>query len=796
MLILVTAEFVSAFSLAVSLLGLCGLKQKRTSTRALVICCIVQLFWIYFDAASYLTLDKGCPDFILYIVNYVAYVIGSFAFITFAVYCKKLTDEYLYVNKWIFYTPVLLMSVSVCIITFNYLAGNVVRFEDGICVMNRGMPVVCIAIHLFCMLYFLIIAINKRRKTGYRIVVLLGVYGGLPLTTTIAFLINGKYDYTPVGAALATMVICMLIHTRLSIEMENKYKNLLEAKNYELVSVNEEQEAQIEEIKELNRQLEESAANLEQANAAKTSFLFNMSHDIRTPMNAIMGYTNLLEKYHDDEAKFQDYMSKIRSSSEVLLSLINNVLEMARIDSGKDILDESVIKTSTMGNDIAGIYVELMKEKKLELVQDVDIKSEYVMVDRVKINEIFLNLISNAFKYTPSGGKISVTVRELPDERPDYIRLQTTISDTGIGMSKDYLPKLYEEFTREKNATEAGIQGTGLGMPIVKKLIDLMNGEITVESEVGKGTTFVVTIPHRKAEKPVVEVTDDEVLNANHFAGKKILLAEDNDLNAEIAVEILQDVGFEVERVEDGVICVDAISKAEAGQYDLILMDVQMPNMDGYKATQAIRALNDTEKAAIPIIAMTANAYESDRQNAISAGMNDHISKPIEVVKLLNVLKKYVGSSENTQSIEDVFAKRKSVEKKIAKMKNDPFLSMLPGGFFAYEADGEERLIYANEEACMIWGCNSFEELMEYCKGSFIGMVHPDDYEQIESSIRNQINIDGKNDDRVVYRIIRKDGTVRWVDDYGRLERDVDSGDIFYVFIADTTEKHSKMQIQ
>ena len=391
-------------------------------------------------------------------------------------------------------------------------------------------------------------------------------------------------------------------------------------------------------IDDIIRVEKEQQAVLESANRAKSTFLFNMSHDIRTPMNAIVGYTELILKHSNDWEKCLNYLGKIRSSSDFLLSLINNVLEMARIESGKVVLDEAPFETGKMAEEVVAVYSELMKNKNIEFIHTLDVHTKYIFADKVKIKEILLNLVSNAYKYTPEGGRIVFARRELPCEKKGYIVMETVVTDNGIGMSKEYLPKLFEEFSREQNATENKIQGTGLGMPIVKKLVELMGGTITVESELGKGTTFVVRIPHRIAGVEDIQRDDIVVVDTGIFKGRRILLAEDNDLNAEIATEILKDVGFVIERAADGIICIDMLQKAASNYYDLILMDIQMPNMDGYKATKIIRTMDDPARRNIPIIAMTANVFEEDKRAALSAGMDGHIAKPIKVNKLMEMI--------------------------------------------------------------------------------------------------------------------------------------------------------------
>ena len=380
------------------------------------------------------------------------------------------------------------------------------------------------------------------------------------------------------------------------------------------------------------------------ANEAKSAFLFNMSHDIRTPMNAIIGFTDLLKKHLDDKELAQSYIGKMEIANEFLLSLINNVLEMSRIESGKVTLDETAGNVNAFWETLYAMLDAEIKEKGITFTSHMQIEHPDIFIDETKLREVYLNILSNAVKYTPSGGNISVTVTEFPSEIPGCVMYQTVIEDTGIGMSGEFLPHLFEEFTRERSSTETKLNGTGLGMPIVKKLVELMEGTIEVESKVGRGTRITVTLPHRIAQETDTRryMENAKAYDENCFRGKRILLAEDNELNAEIAITILEEAGFVVEHAEDGIICVDMMEKAEAGFYDLILMDIQMPNMDGYKATQIIRRLSDKQKADIPIIAITANAFAEDVHAAKMAGMNEHIAKPLERNTLVKVLDKWL----------------------------------------------------------------------------------------------------------------------------------------------------------
>lgn len=385
--------------------------------------------------------------------------------------------------------------------------------------------------------------------------------------------------------------------------------------------------------------LRQEKIKAEKANEAKSIFLFNMSHDIRTPMNAIVGYSQLMKKELTNP-KLAHYQEMIEQSSQLLLSIINNVLDMARVESGKMELDENYEVIGNISQLVCSAFAAEASRKNIEFNIIVNVEHKHIIVDSTKMQEILSNLISNAIKYTSAGGKVTIDTKELPYDKEGYVLIQTKVSDTGIGMSEDFLPSLFELFTRERNTTLSKIPGTGLGMAIVKNFVDLMNGSIEVESELGKGSTFTITIPHKIANK---DYTNRNIESSNEFdidfMGKRILLAEDNELNAEITTTILSEMGFEVKVVEDGILCVNEIQQQPANTYDLILMDIQMPNMDGYKATHCIRRLSQPEKANIPIIAMSANAFEEDKKKAFDVKMNDYITKPIDFQKMEQVLK-------------------------------------------------------------------------------------------------------------------------------------------------------------
>ena len=406
------------------------------------------------------------------------------------------------------------------------------------------------------------------------------------------------------------------------------------------VDVNEQKK---KELSQLNA-LEDAKRAAVEANRAKSSFLLNMSHDIRTPMNAIIGFTGLLEKHQEEPERRQDYLNKLKESSALLLGLINNVLEMSRIEKGHLDLDVQACGVEQMYDMFCSVFLDMMIQKGITFCHSMDVEHEFLFCDPIKVRDVVLNLLSNAYKYTPSGGKVELYIREVPCEEEGFAIIETVVKDNGLGMSAEFIPHMFEEFSREHNTTDVKVEGTGLGMPIVKNLLDLMGGTIEVESELGKGTTFKVYIKHRIAKKSDVINVDMPDVSDVDFRGRRILLAEDNDLNAEITMEVLKDIDLVVERAEDGQRCVEMIDAAPAGYYDLILMDIQMPRMNGYEATRIIRQMKDKEKANITILAMTANAFEEDKREAIESGMNAHLSKPIEVEKLIKTLKRRLNS--------------------------------------------------------------------------------------------------------------------------------------------------------
>ncbi len=396
-----------------------------------------------------------------------------------------------------------------------------------------------------------------------------------------------------------------------------------------------------EKLEKKNEDLTEAVAAADRANRSKRAFLFNMSHDIRTPMNAIIGFTELAEQNIDDRERVRDYLQKIMLSSQHLLSLINDILDMSRIENGKVTIEAVPVCIRDQMDLVKNVVRSDIENRRLRYVEKTEkLDDIYVYADALHVNRILINILSNAVKFTPDGGTITFTVRERKSEREGYALYDFIIEDTGIGMSGEFIGHIFEQFAREKTSTVSHTQGTGLGMSITKSLVDLMGGEIRVESELGKGSVFTVSLEFKITSADMVygKAAADDSSSLLALSGRRVLLVEDNDLNMEIAKAMLEAMGLEVETASDGSEALEKVKKESADRYDLILMDIQMPMMNGYEATRAIRALDDRDKAGIPIIAMTANAFDEDRTNAFEAGMNDHIAKPLDITILRDTI--------------------------------------------------------------------------------------------------------------------------------------------------------------
>ena len=513
----------------------------------------------------------------------------------------------------------------------------------------------------------------------------------------------------------------------------------------------------------------------EETNKAKSNFLFNMSHDIRTPMNAIMGYTELAIKKKDDRELLSKYLNNIYSASQSLLSIINSVLEMAKIENGQIEITQKATDVGQFYRSLFNIFRESLNKKNLRCEYTSEIRDNYLYMDRTHMEEVAMNLISNAIKYTPSGGYIRVRVMQEAGPTPNDCYLNTFIEDSGIGMSEEFLEHVFDEFSRERSENTVNITGTGLGLAISKRLIDLMGGDIHIDSKLGKGTKISITIPHKIVKNERQSEDEAQDIDMEEIAKKRILLAEDNDFNAEIAIELLEDSGLTVERAADGVECVDMLKNSDSRYYDLILMDIQMPNLDGYKASQMIRGLDDPTKARIPIIAVTANAYDEDKHKALLSGMNAHIAKPFEIDNVF----RYIN---NVLEYKDYFIDNVSFDN--FKNKNAKLRCIC--GSFVYNADIHEKIVYADNQMATIYGCSNKEEFMRFVDGSFRGMVHPDDLDRVERDILREENFTEEGIVNIKFRIIRYDGKERDVSCMGcKIYDGMDF--LYYVYMADTT---------
>lgn len=424
----------------------------------------------------------------------------------------------------------------------------------------------------------------------------------------------------------------------LSTHINSMVASLLQSS--EKLEMSERIKRQKEALERQRQQLEAALEQAEAANRAKSEFLFNMSHDIRTPMNAILGFTSLALESASPTAQ-REYLENIDISSKQLLDLINNILELSTIENRELTIEEELVDADKFRRKLFTMFDRDLKEKRLICSVDSDFRHPRLYLDTACYSRIFLNIVSNAIKFTPEGGRIAVSFRELPGDAPGVCFVETVVEDNGIGMSPAFLDHACESFTRERTSTVSGVQGTGLGLAIVKNLVDLLRGTISIESRQGEGTKVTVRLPHRIGESPAEERPEEpEELDQARFQGRRVLLAEDIDINAIIATKLLIGKGFLVERAKDGVECVDMLLKAEPGYYDLVLMDIQMPVMDGYQAAQSIRDFQDPRKSSIPILALTANAFQEDRDKAAASGMNGHIAKPLDANRMFLAIAK------------------------------------------------------------------------------------------------------------------------------------------------------------
>lgn len=402
----------------------------------------------------------------------------------------------------------------------------------------------------------------------------------------------------------------------------------------------------VEQERKSKAELEQALAAAEKASRAKGAFLSSMSHDIRTPMNAIIGFAEIIAQNTGDKDVVERSVQKILKSGDVLLKLINDILDLSKIESGKTTLDFTAVDLNTEIENLSVMFSESTEQAGVNFVVLKNIENRYVLCDNIKFSQIMVNILSNAVKFTPKGGRIVFSITERGRAENGFAQYVFSVKDTGVGMSENFRSHAFEMFEREKTTTETGISGTGLGLAIVKRLVEMMGGEVEIISELGKGTEVVVSLKFEITDVSNVKTGKLRTNAVMDFAGKRLLLVEDNEMNREIASAILSELGFTVEQAENGAVAVDKVANSKNGYYDIILMDLQMPVMDGYKATSEIRALANRALSGIPIVAMTANAFDTDRQKCLEAGMNGHIAKPIDISKLFETLAEVFNKSE------------------------------------------------------------------------------------------------------------------------------------------------------
>mgnify|MGYP000037147927 CR=1 FL=1 len=545
------------------------------------------------------------------VINYVGYMMDSYMLFTLQNYAAKLVES----------------GQADCFVTGVSSQENYSKKYDFYSVPLPNPAKSCFAVnsgnrHLLSILNKTIKAMPANMLTGA-----LAMYKSAARKVTLSEFIRDNFFMVLLVSSIFVAVILLAI-----------LKLLRKARKAEAAARKAANDTQ-----ELNAKLQIAAENAESANRAKSTFLFNMSHDIRTPMNAIIGYADLASRHSDDPAKLKKYMENIQVCGQNLLMLLNNVLDLARIENDKTEMEYSVSDIEKDFRNCVAMFRNQADSKGQTLTVTTQLQYPYIYADIPHLTEVCTNLVSNAVKYTGAGGTIRCGVTQKPGEKEGWCDTVITVADNGIGMSQEFQKHIFEPFERERTSTVSKVEGSGIGMGIVKKLVGLMGGTVEVESKIGVGSTFTVTIPCRIASEDETQAKrETNPSNQKCLCGTRILLTEDNDLNAEIAVELLQEEGCTVDRAKDGVECVDMLEKAANGTYQLILMDVQMPVMNGYDATKKIRRMDDPQKANIPIVAMTANAFSEDKQVALDAGMNDHIAKPINMSVLVPTLRKYL----------------------------------------------------------------------------------------------------------------------------------------------------------
>lgn len=668
----IAVDTLAAIVLAIIMFAMLTYRERRKSSLYLFLAIVVEFLFLLGDSASFYNLSiKTLPIWLMYITYFLSYVSGHLVLIPFSLYSKAFIEEKTPVKKGAYIIPILLSAIGLLIAVGAIVSGSVYGIVDGKMAEINGLPQITGLLQIIAALYLPVVAFAKRKQIGLKAVMLLGLFGIVPI---IMFFIS--YNYAGTAAALSIIVVYILLQCDITEEKERCNKELdelnhhleenqaqleeltaeqesqieeiqtlnneLEERQAQLEESAAEQEAQLEEISDLNNQLQEAVENAKAANKAKSDFLSRMSHDIRTPMNVVVGMTEIAKRHFDNPDKVMDCLNKINMESVHLQTLINDVLDLSAIESGKLTIRKEEVRVKDIIENMNVSMASLVQTKSIDYVfEQGNLFFPYLNTDNLRISQLYLNLLSNAVKYTPAGGRVKFEIWQALSDTKGMVNLHARISDTGMGMSEEFMKNMYTEFSRAIDTRVNKIQGTGLGLAIVKQIADLMGGSIDVQSELNKGTIFHVVLPIEIIEKTDAkkEQMDDD-FNYEELKGLKVLVAEDNDLNYEIAYELLSEYGLVLSRAEDGAVALDAIDSSEPGYYDLILMDMQMPVMDGLEATREIRKLNREDAKKIPIIAMTANAFAEDALACREAGMNSHVAKPIKVKLLLETILK------------------------------------------------------------------------------------------------------------------------------------------------------------
>lgn len=594
------------------------IERSQSKTYALVFVGMVELYVLMDALFVVCLLDESRRVSIfktVVFVFYLVYVIMPYVWHKFmqsymGIQCGK-NSKLLEAVPLIILLGMVICSVPTGIIWKIYSDGGYVRgaWFSSFAVLN-----------LFYYLYafvqtFYILITKSRREIRY--LLKSSVFSALPLigilVNTYVIPLYGVYPFQPyclvIGVLLAYLFMVEYQHNQSESEHREKLSSALE-------------------------QEKEASRKAREAGEVKNTFLANMSHDIRTPMNAILGFSDIIAKHPDDETVVRDAVAKIHASGDILMKIINDVLDLSKIESGKLQVEETVTDLQQLSANLEKMLEYSMEKGGIKFEVISEIENPYVWCDVTKLQQVLVNILNNAVKFTPEGGKITLQYQQEPveDGRAEY---QITVRDTGIGMDEEFQKHAFEAFERERTSTESKIEGTGLGLAIVQKLVDLMDGQVTIHSKRGKGTAIIIKLSLKIADQAELQTEVSGRRTVSDLTGTRILLVEDNDLNAEIATEILTSRGFLVERAENGRICVECLEQAESDYYQIILMDIQMPVMNGYDAAKKIRSMSDVDKAFIPIIAMTANAFEEDHRRAVQAGMDGFVIKPVEVDKLM-----------------------------------------------------------------------------------------------------------------------------------------------------------------